>query len=129
MPGRRVSELRKLLEEGGVEGEVARDVLRALIVFGGSLWASELEDAVNRVKLGRVEYAWDRKTVEKVLKKLQGIGVVSVEKRVRASDKAGGEKDSLIRLVSGEARQILGSDRVLNEYFASTLRSLREKEG
>jgi len=62
---------------------------------------------------------FDEKAVLKALKKLSSLGVVSLEEKVRASDKASGEKDFLIRLVSEEARRLLLGDPVINNYYSS----------
>ena len=115
----KMEELEKILKRNDAESTLILDVLRALTVFGGSLWLSELGDAISRVRLGETGYVFDEKAVLKALKKLSSLGVVSLEEKVRASDKASGEKDFLIRLVLEEARRLLLGDSVINNYYSS----------
>ena len=117
-----MEKLEKIVRQNDAESMVMLDVLRALIVFGGSLWLSELRDAIQRVRLGEVGYTLDEKLLSRALKTLSSLNVVSLEKRVRASEKASGEKDVLVRLVSEDARRLLLGDSVINNYYLSMAR-------
>jgi hypothetical protein len=116
-----MGELERFIRQGGVEAVIALDVLRALVVFGGSLWLSELGDAISRVRLGELEYGLDEKLLFGVLRKLSSMGAVSLEERVRASDRASGERDVLVRLASESVKQLLIGDQVINRYYSSML--------
>lgn len=105
------------------------DILRALVAFGGSLWLSELPDAVNRLHLAEAE-APHREIKEffDAVKELKSLKIIKVEEKVRASEKAGGSTDALITLTSDEVRLSLLSDDVLNKYYLSVGKLFEEKK-
>ncbi|QOJ79475.1 hypothetical protein IG193_03165 [Infirmifilum lucidum] len=99
------------------------DVLRALVVFGGSLWLSEIPSSIERLYLGE-RAAPSTSDVKKALKDLASRGLVRTEERVRGTDKPQGEKDVLVLLADGRVRGSLLSDEVLNRYYLSLTEEL-----
>lgn len=92
------------------------DILRALVAFGGSLWASEIPSTVNQLHVDGLGYELDKKLVETALKELANAGMVSAEKAKRATE-TGAEDDVLVKLKDFRARLELSGDPVLAKYF------------
>ncbi|PLJ78139.1 hypothetical protein [Infirmifilum sp. SLHALR2] len=106
------------------------DILRALVVFGGSLWLSEVPSAIERLYLGRLPaLQLDTESVERAVSSLAAKGLVKAEERIRATEREGGERDRLIILADEKVRVSLTSDEVINEYYlslSSELNTLRK---
>lgn len=101
------------------------DILRALVAFSGSLWASELPGAIERVYLGE-RPAPSAGELREALRDLSSKRLVKVEERVRASESSGGEKDLLVTLADERIRLHLLSDDVLNRYYLSVSESIKK---
>jgi len=112
-----ISELRSRQDKGS---RLQLDILRALVVFGGSLWLSEVPSAIERLYLGRLPAPQlDTESVERAVLSLAAKGLVKAEERIRATEREGGERDRLIILVDEKVRVSLTSDEVINEYYLS----------
>ena len=93
------------------------DVLRALVVFGGALWMSELPGTISQLHVESPGYSVDRKTLESAVKELEREGVVSAEKAKRATER-GAEDDVLVKLRDEKVRVELSGDPVISRYFS-----------
>ncbi|UNQ72927.1 hypothetical protein [Infirmifilum sp. NZ] len=122
-----ISELRSRQDKGS---RLQLDILRALVVFGGSLWLSEVPSAIERLYLGRLPVLQlDMESVERAVSSLAAKGLVKAEERIRATEREGGERDRLIILADEKVRVSLTSDEVINEYYlslSSELNTLRK---
>jgi len=112
-----IRELRSRQDKGS---RLQLDILRALVVFGGSLWLSEVPSAIERLYLGRLPaLQLDTESVERAVSSLAAKGLVKAEERIRATEREGGERDRLIMLADEKVRVSLTSDEVINEYYLS----------
>jgi len=112
-----IRELRSRQDKGS---RLQLDILRALVVFGGSLWLSEVPSAIERLYLGRLPaLELDTESVERAVSSLAAKGLVKAEERIRATEREGGERDRLIMLADEKVRVSLTSDEVINEYYLS----------
>jgi len=112
-----IRELRSRQDKGS---RLQLDILRALVVFGGSLWLSEVPSAIERLYLGRLPaLQLDTESVERAVSSLAAKGLVKAEERVRATEREGGERDRLIMLADEKVRVSFTSDEVINEYYLS----------
>lgn len=113
-----VSSLTQRLKQASDPKSLAMlDILRALVAFGGSLWASEVPSVVNQLHVDGLGYELDRKLVESAVKELVSTGVVSAAKAKRATE-TGAEDDLLIKLRDEKVRLELSGDPVLSKYFS-----------
>jgi len=112
-----IRELRSRQDKGS---RLQLDILRALVVFGGSLWLSEVPSVIERLYLGRLPaLQLDTESVERAVSSLAAKGLVKAEERVRATEREGGERDRLIMLADEKVRVSFTSDEVINEYYLS----------
>jgi len=112
-----IRELRSRQDKGS---RLQLDILRALVVFGGSLWLSEVPSAIERLYLGRLPaLQLDTESVERAVSSLAAKGLVKAKERIRATEREGGERDRLIMLADEKVRVSLTSDEVINEYYLS----------
>jgi len=125
--GERVSDILSAEKRGGLHIAML-DVLRTLVVCGGTSWKSELvrDLALFRTFKGGTG-AVDEKELDEALGRLGKEGLVKAEKRVRADMSArGGVEDELITLVDILAtRNALAKDRVLTSYMRGQIIVLR----
>lgn len=121
------STIKNLRERKDPRSALMLDILRALVAFGGSLWLSELSDAINRVYLGSAAPI-EPKELRDAVKELSKLNLVKAEERLKASEKAGGEKDVLLTLATREVNLGLMQDEVLSKYYAGLTRILTDFE-
>jgi hypothetical protein len=117
--GERVSEILSSEKRGSLPREML-DVLRMLVVYNGTGWKSELVRELHLFHAFRGEpEAVDEIQLEGALRRLEGEGLVKVEKRVRGDmGPRGGVEDELITLADISAtRNALAEDRVLSSYM------------
>ena len=125
----------RVRELTGKDDEMSRlmvDVLRVLVVFGGSMWRSELsQDLVKFYTIvGRLEFI-DEKKVDKALKNLNKLGLVRVQERERGAGISPGKiKDKFITLTDFVGTKIaLSGDRELNMYLLAAGERIRRAVG
>lgn len=109
--------IRKLKQSQDQKSLAMLDILRALVAFGGSLWASEIPNTVSQLHIDGLSYELDTKLVKAALKELANAGIVSAEKAKRATE-TGAEDDVLVILKDFRARLELSGDPVLAKYFS-----------
>jgi len=84
-----LAEVRKVVEEvlsaEGEEAEVVKDVLRALAIFHGVLWESELLEDIMKVRDYQLPYVPSPDKLKRAVDKLASLGLVEVEERTRGS--------------------------------------------
>jgi hypothetical protein len=125
--GERISDILSAEKRGGLHIAML-DVMRTLVVCGGTSWKSELvRDLALFCTFKGGTGAVDEKELDEALGRLGKEGLVNVEKRMRADMSArGGAEDELITLVGLLAtRNALARDRVMSSHVREQTMVLR----
>ena len=118
-----MKDLSKFVEEiisSEEKGNITGDVLRVLVISGGTLWLSEIvQDLAGFYATLNIDREVKRQDVEKSVQILVNNGIASVEDRIKATmlhDR--GIKDKLVSLTNIEQISLLlASDYKLREYL------------
>jgi len=123
--------LKELIEELKLKGdpvsEAALDILRCLAAFGGTIWRSELEEDIMKIKGWSLNYLPLRSEIDKAIEVLEDKGVVKVEEKTRGHVlHSGTYTDRLITAKElREIRSALVGDKVYAKYTSRVAEALR----
>jgi len=118
-----LKDLNKFIEEiidKKEKGDITGDVLRVLVLFGGTLWLSEIvQDLAGFYTTLNIDKEVKRGEIEKSIQILVNKGIASAEDRVRATMLHNrGIKDKLVSLTNIEQVSLmLTGDYKLREYL------------
>ena len=121
----------EILAAGGEEAEVVKDVLRALALFHGVLWESEVAEDIMKMRDYRVPYVPTADKVRRAIEILSAEGLVKVEERVRGSlTSPSTYRDRLLKLVDmWGVREALLRDPVYLRAYSARMRALKDAVG
>ncbi|RLF24722.1 MAG: hypothetical protein DRN15_01935 [Thermoprotei archaeon] len=122
-------EIKRLLEAEDDVSKLALDTLRALAVFHGVLWLSELPTDIIKIRRGLPEYPLTPELLVSAVKLLEDLGLVTTEERTRGFMLGPGTHlDVLIRLVDhiGIKRTLYFIDSEFARYLVERDQRIRE---
>lgn len=119
--------IEEILEGGDELSKLKADVLRALAVFNGVSWMSELLPDILKIRGYSIDYMPSEKLLEEALGQLEAAKLVSVEARRRGDFPSKRiYVDKLVRLRDPETvRRMLASDEIYKSYLSRQLEILR----
>ncbi|RLE67733.1 MAG: hypothetical protein DRJ43_06880, partial [Thermoprotei archaeon] len=75
--------LKDLRDSKDPDDVLALDIVRALVIYHGVLWMSELPKSLSNLRRGALPYIMTGEGVLRALKRLEEKGLVSLERRIR----------------------------------------------
>ena len=119
-------EIRKLLRRDDELSKLKIDILRALAVFNGISWLSELIPDIVKIHNYSIDYLPTDEMVDEALRQLEAAGFISIEPRMRGGFPAREvHVDRLIRLKDLRAvKDALAHDKVYRDYLSRQMETL-----
>jgi len=119
-------EIRELLRRDDELSKLKIDILRALVVFNGISWMSELIPDIVKIHNYSIDYLPTDDMVDEALRQLEAAGFVSIEPRMRGGFLAREVYvDRLIRLKDLRAvKDALAHDKVYKDYLSRQMETL-----
>ena len=119
-------EIRELLRRDDELSKLKIDILRALAVFNGISWMSELIPDIVKIHNYSIDYLPTDDMVDEALRQLEAAGFISIEPRMRGGFLAREVYvDRLIRLKDLRAvKDALAHDKVYKDYLSRQMETL-----
>ncbi|MCD6126608.1 MAG: hypothetical protein J7J19_06400 [Thaumarchaeota archaeon] len=119
-------EIRELLRRDDELSKLKIDILRALVVFNGISWMSELIPDIVKIHNYSIDYLPTDDMVDEALRQLEAAGFISIEPRMRGGFLAREVYvDRLIRLKDLRAvKDALAHDKVYKDYLSRQMETL-----
>ena len=104
------------------------DILRALTIFNGVSWMSELIPDILKIRGYPIDYLPDEKLLDKALDQLEAANLISVEARRRGDFPSNRiYVDKLIKLRDPETvREVLARDEIYKGYLSRQMELFRK---
>ena len=118
----------EILRSGGELNKLKADILRALTIFNGISWMSELIPDILKIRGYSINYLPDEKLLDKALSQLEAANLISVEARRRGDFPSNRTYvDKLIKLRDPETvREALARDEIYKRYLSRQMEFFRE---
>ena len=118
----------EILRSSGELNKLKADILRALTIFNGISWMSELIPDILKIRGYSINYLPDEKLLDKALSQLEAANLISVETRRRGDFPSNRTYvDKLIRLRDPETvREALARDEIYKRYLSRQMEFFRE---
>ena len=118
----------EILRGGGELNKLKADILRALTIFNGVSWMSELIPDILKIRGYSIDYLPDEKLLDKALDQLEAANLISVEARRRGDFPSNRiYVDKLIKLRDPETvRKALARDEIYKRYLSRQMEFFRE---
>ncbi|HDI31776.1 MAG TPA: hypothetical protein ENF80_03060 [Thermofilum sp.] len=109
------------------EDVLALDIVRALLIYHGVLWMSEIPRSLSNIRRGAIPYVITGESVLRALKRLEKNGIVKLEKKTRGKALSPTTyEDLFISLINmKEASKELREDPIIMAYKYRISRSLK----
>jgi len=119
-------EIRRLLRGNDELSKLKADILRALAIFDGISWMSELIPDIVKIHNYSLDYLPTDEMVDEALQQLEAEGLLLIEPRMRGGFTAGEVYvDKLIRLKDLKAiKDALAQDEVYKNYLSQRMETL-----
>ena len=120
--------IEEILRSSGELNKLKADILRALTIFNGVSWMSELIPDILKIRGYSIDYLPGEKLLDKALSQLEAANLISVEARKRGDFPSNRiYVDKLIRLRDPEAvREVLARDEIYKRYLSRQMELFRE---
>ena len=119
-------EIRRLLRGNDELSKLKADILRALAIFDGISWMSELIPDIVKIHNYSLDYLPTDEMVDEALQQLEAEGLILIEPRMRGGFTAGEVYvDKLIRLKDLKTiKDALAQDEVYKNYLSQRMETL-----
>ena len=119
-------EIRRLLRGNDELSKLKADILRALAIFDGISWMSELIPDIVKIHNYSLDYLPTDEMIDEALQQLEAEGLLLIEPRMRGGFTAGEVYvDKLIRLKDLKAiKDALAQDEVYKNYLSQRMETL-----
>jgi len=120
--------IEEILRSSGELNKLKADILRALTIFNGVSWMSELIPDILKIRGYSIDYLPGEKLLDKALSQLEAANLISVEARKRGDFPSNRiYVDKLIRLRDPETvREVLARDEIYKRYLSRQMEFFRE---
>jgi len=120
--------IEEILRSSGELNKLKADILRALTIFNGVSWMSELIPDILKIRGYSIDYLPGEKLLDKALSQLEAANLISVEARKRGDFPSNRiYVDKLIRLRDPETvREVLARDEIYKRYLSRQMELFRE---
>ena len=120
--------IEEILRSSGELNKLKADILRALTIFNGVSWMSELIPDILKIRGYSIDYLPGEKLLDKALDQLEAANLISVEARRRGDFPSNRiYVDKLIKLRDPETvREVLARDEIYKRYLSRQMELFRK---